>query len=166
MAARWPIGMSKTPFVADNEVRHAKSLPMSRPIFLRLAGTFHVLLGALFFSFTKEATMLMIDSPDAHMHLLMKGLSGIVVAFGSMSIMACNATPGRALNAILSGTLLYLLFTIGCDIVWVSTGLLRPIAWLTIGLRAALAAGYGYFAWKGWPRQRERHAYGQHVRPS
>lgn len=139
---------------------------MRRSLFLRLAGAFHVLLGALFFFFTKEATALMIASPDARMHVLMKGLSGIVIAFGSMSIMACNATPGRALNAILSGTLLYLLFTIGCDIVWVSTGLLQPIAWLTIGMRAGLAAGYGYFAWKGWQRGRERLAYGQHVRPS
>ncbi|MBK9177475.1 MAG: hypothetical protein IPM46_14305 [Flavobacteriales bacterium] len=139
---------------------------MTRPLFLRLAGTFHVVLGAVFFVFTKEATALMIETPGEHMHLLVKGLSGIVAAFGGMSLMAQNATPGRALNAILAGTLLYLLFTVACDIVWVSTGLLRPIAWLSIGMRAALAAGYGHYAWKGIQRLREPPVYGQHMRTS
>lgn len=136
---------------------------MRRPIFLRLAGAFHMLLGALFFLFTREATAFMINEPHVHMHLLVKGLSGIVVAFGSMSLMASNATPGRALNAILGGTLLYLLFTVACDIVWVCAGLLRPTAWLTIGMRAALAVGYGYYAWKGRRRLHEQPAYGQHA---
>jgi len=153
------------PCSADDAVRHAMAKPMRRAIFLRLAGTFHVLLGAFFFLFTREATELMIDSPDEHMHLLVKGLSGIVAAFGIMSLMASNATPGRALNAILSGTLLYLLFTVTCDIAWLNAGLLRQIAWLTIGMRAALAVGYGYHLWKGFERLRERPAYGQRAQP-
>ncbi|MBK8498073.1 MAG: hypothetical protein IPL52_04470 [Flavobacteriales bacterium] len=129
---------------------------MTRSLFLRVAGVFHLLLGILFFLFTKEATALMIATPGAHMHLLVKGLSGIVAAFGGMSLMAQNATPGRALNAILFGTLFYLLFTVVCDAVWTIMGLLRPIAWVSIAIRVALAAGYGHFAWKGLQRRRER----------
>lgn len=144
-------------------VLYAASKQMNRSSFLRMAGIFHLLLGTIFFLFTKEATALMIASPAAHMHLLVKGLSGIVAAFGGMSLMARNATPGRALNAILLGTLFYLLFTVVCDGVWAIAGLLRPIAWVSIAMRAALAAGYGHFAWKGMQRSTVRSGHAQRV---
>ncbi len=121
---------------------------------MRLAGIFHLLLGMVFFVFTKEATALMITSPAPEMHLLVKGLSGIVAAFGAMSLMAQRATPGRALNAILCGTWIYLCFTIACDVVWLGAGYLRPIAWVSVGLRTVLAFGYGHFAWRGMRRLR------------
>jgi hypothetical protein len=133
---------------------------MTRSLFLRIAGSFHLLLGVIFFTFTREATALMIALPGPDMHVLVKGLSGIVVAFGGMSLLAHRATPGRALNAILGGTLFYLLFTVGCDVVWVSAALLRPIAWVSIGMRAMLAMGYGYYLWVGRHRRRARGAHG------
>lgn len=133
---------------------------MTRSRFLRIAGSFHLLLGALFFIFTQEATVLMITAPGPHMHLLVKGLSGIVAAFGGMSLLAHRATPGRALTAILGGTLFYLLFTVVCDVVWVGSGLLRSSAWVSIGMRAALAVGYAYYLWEGHHRSRARAGYG------
>lgn len=117
-------------------------VPMSRPRFLLLVGTFHVLFGAFFFLFTGFAVHLFIETPGEAALVIVKGLSGICFAFGLMNLMARNSDAGPALSAVLVGTLFYLLFTTGCDVYWIRTGMLTPLTWASIALRAIFAAGY------------------------
>lgn len=107
-------------------------------------GTFHVLFGAFFFLFTGFAVHLFIEEPGEAALVIVKGLSGICFAFGLMNLMARNSADGSALSAVLVGTLFYLLFTTGCDIYWILLGVLKPLAWASVGLRLVFAGGYAY----------------------
>lgn len=117
---------------------------MPRPRFLLLVGTFHVLFGAFFFLFTGFAVHLFIETPGEAALVIVKGLSGICFAFGLMNLLARNSPEGPALTAVLVGTLFYLLFTTGCDVYWIRTGMLTPLTWASIALRAVFAGGYVY----------------------
>ncbi len=117
---------------------------MSRPRFLLLVGTFHVLFGAFFFLFTGFAVHLFIETPGEAALVIVKGLSGICFAFGLMNLMARNSAEGPALMAVLVGTLFYLLFTTGCDVYWIRSGVLKPLTWVSIALRVVFAGGYVY----------------------
>lgn len=117
---------------------------MHRNHFMLLVGAFHVLFGAFFFIFTGFAVHLFIETPGEAALVIVKGLSGICFAFGLMNLMARNSTEGSALSAVLAGTLFYLLFTTGCDIYWILSGMLTPLAWASICLRLVFASGYVY----------------------
>lgn len=117
---------------------------MSRPRFLLLIGAFHLLFGAFFLLFTGAAVHLFIETPGAAALVIVKGLSGICFAFGLMNLMARNSPDGPALRAVMVGTLFYLLFTTGCDVYWIRTGVLKPLAWASVALRLVFAAGYVY----------------------
>lgn len=117
-------------------------MPLSR--FLLLVGAFHVLFGAFFFLFTGLAVYLFIEEPGEAALVIVKGLSGICFAFGLMNLMARNSAESPALSAVIVGTLFYLLFTTGCDIYWILVGVLKPLAWASVGLRLVFAGGYVY----------------------
>ena len=117
---------------------------MPRNRFLLLVGAFHVLFGAFFFLFTGYAVHLFIETPGEAALVIVKGLSGICFAFGLMNLMARHSPDNPALLAVLTGTLFYLLFTTGCDIHWILTGMLKPLAWASVGLRVLFAGGYVY----------------------
>ena len=68
----------------------------------------------------------------------------VTLAFGPMNLIARNGPESAALLAVLVGTLFYLLFTTGCDIHWILTGMLKPLAWASVGLRLLFAGGYAY----------------------
>ena len=108
-------------------------------------GVFHLLFGGFFFFFTAAGAQLFIEPPGESSLVIVKGLSGICFAFGAMNIMARNAEEGPALTAILVGTLFYLLFTTGCDIYWIRSGILAPLAWASIALRSGFSAGYAFY---------------------
>lgn len=117
---------------------------MPRPLFLLIVGAFHVLFGAFFFLFTGFAAHLFIETPGEAALVIVKGLSGICFAFGLMNLMARNSADGPALSAVLVGTLFYLLFTTGCDVYWIVSGMLKPLTWVSIALRVVFAGGYVY----------------------
>ncbi len=117
---------------------------MPRPRFLLLVGAFHVLFGAFFFLFTGFAVHLFIETPGEAALVIVKGLSGICFAFGLMNLMARNSADSPALSAVLVGTLFYLLFTTGCDVYWIVSGMLKPLTWVSIALRLVFAGGYVY----------------------
>ncbi|MBL7952070.1 MAG: hypothetical protein JNM62_10150 [Flavobacteriales bacterium] len=117
---------------------------MPRPRFLLLVGAFHVLFGAFFFLFSGFAVHLFIQTPGEAALVIVKGLSGICFAFGLMNLMARNSTEGPAVSAVLMGTLFYLLFTTGCDVYWIRSGVLTPLTWASIALRVVFAGGYVY----------------------
>lgn len=119
-------------------------LLVPRNRFMLLVGAFHVLFGAFFFLFTGFAVHLFIETPGAAALVIVKGLSGICFAFGLMNLIARNSPEGSALLAVLLGTLFYLVFTTGCDIHWILTGMLKPLAWVSVGLRLVFAGGYVY----------------------
>lgn len=109
-----------------------------------IVGTFHLIIGAGFFFFTGYAVDLFIQDAGPASPLIVKGLSGICFAFGGMNLMARKSPESAALSAVLTGTLFYLLFTVGCDVYWILAGLLKPLAWPSIGIRLAFAGGYAY----------------------
>ncbi|MBL0126273.1 MAG: hypothetical protein IPP83_02210 [Flavobacteriales bacterium] len=117
---------------------------MPRNRFMLFVGAFHVLIGALFFFFTGFAVYLFIETPGQAALVIVKGLSGICFAFGLMNLIARNSPANPALTAVLVGTLFYLLFTTGCDIHWILTGILKPLAWASVALRLLFAGGYVY----------------------
>ncbi len=117
---------------------------MTRPRFLLLVGAFHVLFGAFFFLFTGLAAHLFLETPAEAALVIVKGLSGICFAFGLMNLMARNSADSPALSAVLVGTLFYLLFTTGCDVYWIVSGMLKPLTWVSIALRLVFAGGYVY----------------------
>ncbi len=123
---------------------------MPRNRFMLLVGAFHVLFGAFFFLFTGFAAHLFIEAPGEAALVIVKGLSGICFAFGLMNLIARQSPDNSAQLAVLVGTLFYLLFTTGCDVHWILSGMLTPLAWISIVLRLMFAGGYVYHlvVWK------------------
>ncbi len=109
-----------------------------------VVGWFHVLFGAFFLLFAHCAIAWFLNQPATASAVIVRGLSGICFAFGMMNLIARKDVDSPALTAVLMGTLFYLLFTVGCDIHWTLIGILTPLAWLSIALRLAFAAGYVY----------------------
>lgn len=114
---------------------------MSRPTLMLAVGTFHVLFGAVFFVFSRASVHLFIEEPSTQALAIVKGLSGICFAIGLMNLVARNSIPSAGLSAVLVGTLFYMLFTIGFDIHWILTDMLKPLTWVSIAVRALFAAG-------------------------
>ena len=110
-----------------------------------LVGIFHLCFGSAFFVFTSYGVQLFLSTPGEEALVIIKGLSGICFAFGFMNLMARKSADGPALNAVLIGTLFYLLFTVSCDIRWIQTGVLKPLAWASIGIRLLFTCGYAYY---------------------
>ena len=110
-----------------------------------LVGATHVLFGVLFLSLSTHATDLLVVDPPERSVLLVRGLGGILIAIGTTNVMARNSTDVVGLRAVLFGTLLYFFFTVGFDVRWALSGLLRPAAWITISVRALFAIGYAWY---------------------
>ncbi|MEO8588394.1 MAG: hypothetical protein ABI432_03420 [Flavobacteriales bacterium] len=117
---------------------------MTRRTFMLAMAWFHMLFGVFFLFFNVFATNLILRDPGPTSPLLVKGLSGIVFAFGLLNYMARDSADSKALRAVLVCTAFYLLFTIAFDVYWTLTGLLHPVAWYSIGIRAVFACGYLY----------------------
>lgn len=115
---------------------------------MAFVGAAHVLCGLLFLFLSARATECLVIDPPPRSVLLVRGLGGILIAFGTMNIMARRGENGPALRAVLAGTLLYLVFTTAFDVRWVLCGLLTSAAWLTIAIRGVFAVAYARALWK------------------
>lgn len=104
--------------------------------------------GVLFLFFSAHAANTLVIDPPPRSVLLVRGLGGILIAFGVMNVLARHVTDARALRAILAGTLVYLLSTLAFDVRWILAGLLHPAAWATIAIRAVFAAAYARELWR------------------
>lgn len=111
---------------------------------LVLSGGAHLVCGLLFLFFSDATVGALVVDPPPRSVLLVRGLGGILIAFGVMNLLACRAPDGRALRALMAGTLLFLLFTAGFDLLWATQGLLHTAAWATIAVRGVLAVGYAW----------------------
>ena len=118
---------------------------MSRDRFMLLVGAFHLLHGSLFLFLTGSVAALFLNTPSAEAHLIMKVLGGISYAVGVMNLTARKSPDSHALLAVLLGTFFYLLCTVGGEIRWIQTGVLKPVAWVPIGIRLLFTCGYGYY---------------------
>lgn len=107
-----------------------------------LCGIVHLLCGVLFLLFSERTVQGLVVDPPAPSVLLVRGLGGILIAFGTLNVMAHNAPDGPAVRAVLAGTLVYLLITTGFDVRWTVEGLLLPMAWITIAVRTVFAIVY------------------------
>ncbi|HEX2617377.1 MAG TPA: hypothetical protein VHL57_07525 [Flavobacteriales bacterium] len=121
---------------------------LTRPTLLAIVGVSHLLVGVLFLLFTANATDLLVVDPPPRAVLLVRGLGGILIAFGLINLLARKSTDVVALRAIITGMLAYLVITVAFDLRWMMAGLLCPLAWATMVIRALFAVAYARALWQ------------------